>query len=201
VEVILRNVSTLQNHSGGTFAGDQAWEKNMSASFRKGYLGGDFLTPTYRISGEVDLRGDPLLDQLNNHMELYLQLERVFISPLLEPATLTGNFAQGSIRKSSIGLTVLKDLRDGLPRREGQYMGRDHVDRKIFVVACGFEVRGNIRLHPSVNVTNFVRTTPEQFIPLLDASATLSAQREVVFRGGAILLNRNQIEVFCVVEK
>jgi hypothetical protein len=167
-------------------------------AFRKGLIGGEFLTATYRISGEMDPRGETLLDQLNNYQELFLQVERIFVSPLLSPATLAANYPTGHVRKSSLGLIVLSQMRDGLPRREGQYMGRDHVDRQILIVAAGFEVRGAIRLHPSVNVANFIRTTPEQFIPVFDASAMLTAKQDIVFKGGAILLNRNQVEVFCV---
>jgi hypothetical protein len=164
--------------------------------FRKGYVGGEFLTSTYRISGEVELRSDLLLDQLNQHMELFLQIERLFISPLRDPATLTGNYAVGHIRKSSLGLVVLNQMKDGLPRREGQYMGRDHVDRQVVILAAGFEVQGFIRLHPSVNVANFIRTTPENFVPVFEATAIYTKQREIVFKGGAILLNRNLFEVF-----
>ena len=170
------------------------------ATVRKGYLAGEFLTRTYRVSGEVELRGIPLLDQLNDHNALFLTLDRMFISPLLDPATLTGNFTTGEIRKDRTGLIVVSQPRDGLPHREGRYAGRDHIDRTVLVVAAGFEITGIVRLHPTVNVANFVRTTPEHFIPLFDAEAIYATRREIVFKGGAILLNRNQIEVFAVNE-
>ncbi len=170
------------------------------ATVRKGFVAGEFLTRTYRVSGEVALRGEPLLDQLNDHNALFVTLERMFISPLLDPATLTGNFATGEIRKDTTGLVVLNQMRDGLPHREGRYVGRDHIDRTVLVVAAGFEIAGVIRLHPTVNVTHFVRTTPEQFIPIFEAKATYATRREIVFQGAAILLNRNQIEVFAVNE-
>lgn len=171
---------------------------NTQATVRKGYVAADFLTRTYRISGEVDLRGEPLLDKMNAHMELFVALERMYISPLLDPAVLTGHYEIGNVRKDSTGLVMLKQLEDGLPRRQGQYMGRDHVDRDLLIVVAGFEVRGVLRLHPSVDLANFVRTTPEHFIPIFNADATLTADRSVVFKGGAILVNRNHIEVFCV---
>ncbi|HEX3054171.1 MAG TPA: hypothetical protein VHP83_26185 [Aggregatilineaceae bacterium] len=171
------------------------------ASFRKGFVAGEFLTDTYRISGEVELRGTPILDQLNDHMELFLPLENLFISPLLDPAVLTGNYRQGNVRKSNLGLVVLNQMRDGLPYREGQYMGRDNVNRYILIVAAGFEIQGALRLHPSVNVANFVRTTPEQFIPVFEGTALLTARRDVQFKGGSVLVNRNLIEVFCTLDK
>jgi len=170
------------------------------ASIRKGFVSGEFLTRTYRISGEVSLQTGPLLDQLNDINALFITLERMFISPLLDPATLTGNYEEGEVRKDILGIVVLNQLRDGLPMREGRYIGRDHVDRKVLIVVAGFEVRGALRLHPSVNVPNFVRTTPEDFIPLFNASATLTARRDIVFEGGAILVNRTEIEVFCMTE-
>ncbi len=161
----------------------------QQASFRKGFIAGEFLTRTYRISGEYAITGGLLLDYLNDYQSLFVGLERIFISPLLDPAVLTGNYRLGNVRKNSVGLVVLTQLRDGLPRREGQYMGRDHIDRQVLIVAAGFEIKGAIRLHPSVNVTDFIRQTPEQFIPVFEGSATLTARREVVFQGGAILLN------------
>ena len=172
----------------------------QQAKVRTGFVAGDFMTSTYRISGEVALRGDPLLDQLNNLNTLFLTLERVFVSPLLDPAVLTGNYPNAEVRKDNVGIVILNLSRDGLPYREGRYVGRDHVRRELLVVTAGFEVRGALPLHPSVNVPNFVRTTPEDFIPLFDATAILTANRQIFFEGGAILLNRRQIEVFTVLE-
>jgi hypothetical protein len=171
----------------------------QQAKVRTGYVAGDFMTRTYRISGEVALRGEPLLDQINDMNTQFITLERVFVSPLLDPAVLTGNYASAEIRKDNVGIVVLNQMRDGLPYREGRYIGRDHVDRQLLIVAAGFEIRGNLRLHPTVNVQNFVRTTPEDFILLFNSTAALTARREIVFQGGAILLNRRQIEVFALV--
>lgn len=170
------------------------------ATIRKGFVGGEFLTRTYRISGEAELRGVPLLDQLNDLNTQFLTLERMYVSPLLDPAVLTGNFPAGEIRKENIGIVALSQFKDGLPQREGRYMGRENVDKPLLIVASGFEVSGVIRLHPSVNLANFVRTTPELFIPVFNATATLAARRDIVFRGGAVLVNRSRIEVFCITE-
>ncbi len=168
---------------------------------RPGFVSGDFLTASYRISGDVKLHGEPLLDQLNDHMALFIALKRMFVSPLLDPTVLTGNFEEGHVRKSNLGLVVLKTAKAGLPHREGRYVGRDHVDHEMLIVAAGFELRGVLRLHPTVDVPKFVRTTPEHFIPLFDATATMTVDRDVMFEGAAILLNRNQIEVFSVLGK
>lgn len=171
------------------------------ATIRKGYVAGEFLTRTWRVSGEVEVQGQPLLDQLNDHLAQFLQVERMFISPLSDPAQLAGNYTSGNIRKDNLAVVALKQLQAGLPHREGQYMGRDHVDRPVAIVVYGIEVRGVIRLHPSVNVSHFIRTTPEHFIPVFNATARLVAQPEIVFTGGAILLNRGQMEWFCLLEE
>jgi hypothetical protein len=172
----------------------------QQAKVRTGFVAADFMTRTYRISGELVLHGEPLLDQLNNLNTLFLTLERVYVSPLLDPAVLTGNYSFAEVRKDRVGIVVLNQARDGLPYREGRYVGRDHVQRQLLVVAAGFEIRGALPLHPSVNVPNFVRTTPEDFIPLFDATAILTARRQIFFEGGAILLNRREIEVFAVLD-
>jgi hypothetical protein len=166
------------------------------ATIRTGYVAGEFLTRTYRISGEVELGGTPLLDQLNDHQAFFIALHRMFISPLLDPARLVGNFLLGNVRKDNIGLAVLTQARDGLPHREGQYVGRDYARRDVLMVVAGFEVQGVLTLHPTVNLHHFIRTTPEHFVPLFDATATVASRGEIVFQGGAILVNRNWIEVF-----
>ena len=79
----------------------------QQAKVRTGFVAGDFMTSTYRISGEVALRGDPLLDQLNNLNTLFLTLERVFVSPLLDPAVLTGNYPNAEVRKDNVGIVIL----------------------------------------------------------------------------------------------
>lgn len=168
----------------------------MTGTLRQQIVSGDFLTRTYRASGDVSVVGDPLLDQLNDELAHFLHIERVFISPLLDPAALTGNFRAAEVRKDRLGLVVLARREDGLPYRQGRYVGRDHAERQILAVVAGFEVRGAIWLHPSVNVTELIRTTPERFIPVFNATATFATQRDIVFNGGAILLNRGMIEVF-----
>lgn len=175
-------------------------QASQQASIREGYVAGEFLTRTFRISGEVPIRGEPLLDNLNDHNALFVTLERMYISPLLDPATLTGNFDSGEVRKDRLGIVVLTRARDGMPSRQGRYSGRDFVDHPVLLVAAGFEVRGVLRLHQSVNVPHFVRTTPEHFVPIFDAQATLATQREIVFEGGAILVNRARLEVFAMLD-
>jgi hypothetical protein len=171
--------------------------QQQHAMIRKGYVAADFMTRTYRISGEVELR-EPLIDQLNDLNAQFLTLERMFVSPLLDPATLTGHYEVGEIRKDRIGIVLLNDKKAGLPFREGKYIGRDNKDFPVVFVAAGFEVTGMLRQHPSVNIINFVRTTPEDFILLFDATATLAAHRQHVFSAPALLLSRPQIEVFAM---
>jgi hypothetical protein len=163
------------------------------------YLAGEFITRMFRISGEADVQSDPLLDLLNDHLALFIQLERMFISPLHHPAVLVGNYEVGNVRKDRLVMAVLKRESDGLPYRRAQYEGRDHVDRKLVIVTAGFELQGLIRLHPSVNVSHFIRTTSEQFIPLFQAQASLVLDSSTLFKGEAILVNRAQIEAFSYV--
>lgn len=170
----------------------------QSGGLRTAHVSGEFLTRTFRISGEASIRSEPLLDNLNDHNALFITLERMFISPLLDPAVLTGNFKTGEVRKDRLGIVVLSRERDGMPARQGRYAGRDYADNQVLLVAAGFEIRGVLRLHSSVNVANFVRTTTEQFIPIFDAKATLTTRRDVVYQGGAILVNRARLEVFAM---
>jgi len=174
--------------------------QQTQASFRKGFVAGEFLTQTYRFTGEVALRGEPLLDQLNNRSTLFVTLERMFVSPLQDPAAVLSSYPSGELRKERISLVALTQARDGLPRLEGRYTAQELVQRQVLAIAAGFEITGTLRLHPTVIPAQHLRTTPELFIPLFDARAVWSQRRECVFKGGAILVNRGQVEVFAVLE-
>ncbi|HML24490.1 MAG TPA: hypothetical protein PKD09_22755 [Aggregatilinea sp.] len=171
-------------------------EAQQFSGARAGYVAAEFLTRSYRINAEVNTRGAKLLDELNDHMAQFVQIERAYVSPLYDPATLTGSYDLGQIRKDSLALVVLKQMRDGLPHREGQYMGRDHIERAVQIMAGGFEVQGVIRLHPTVDLSSFLRTTPEAFVPVFDATATAAGRKEVIFGGAVILVNRTRLELF-----
>jgi hypothetical protein len=70
---------------------------DMQVSSRQEDVAGDLLTPTCRVTGEVALRGKPLLDELNDQNALFTTLERMFVSALLDPATLIGSYASPSL--------------------------------------------------------------------------------------------------------
>lgn len=171
------------------------------SSFHKNTISAEFLTQVYRISGDVNIGTEPVLDQLNDHLALFIEVEHMFLSRLNDPAQLTESSSTGQVRKDNTLIVVLNKLEHGLPRRQGQYSGRDHRDRPLLVITNSFEVRGSLRLHPSVKFDDFLRTTPEQFVPLFNARATYVANPDVVFEGGALLVNRAQFEAFSLLDR
>jgi len=122
----------------------------MTSPLRQQAVNAEFLTRSYRISGEVSVRSDPLLDQLNDHLALFVHVERVFVSPLLDPATLTGNFRSVEVRKDTLGLVVLSARKNGLPHRQVATSARP-IERP-FVRSPPIRGGGVMSLHPSVNV-------------------------------------------------
>jgi hypothetical protein len=62
----------------------------------------------------------------------------------------------------------------------------------------GFEIRGGIRIELAVDVERLFIYGSERFVAVFDATATATTNPSVQFTGGAILVNRSQIGIFCM---
>ena len=168
-------------------------------TFRKGYMAADFLTDSYRISGEVDIAANALTDVLNDHLKTYIKLENVYISPIQNPADIKGHFEHGQLRKNNITMVILHREEDGLPKHQtyGSYIGQ--VVHDVFLTVPGFEVEGLLVASPRLNLERILVYEAQSFIPISEAVATVSLAPDIRFRGGMILVNRDHVGIFCMV--
>ncbi len=166
---------------------------------RKGYVSADFLSGTYRISGDVNLRGMTLVDGLNEKMSTFVRAENVYVSPIDDPAVFTAQYNLGQLRKENIGMVVLTREEDGVARH-GLYnsMPTQPVLFNLFATLPGFEVRGGLRLTSMVDIENMLMQSIDRFITIYKATATVTNHPEIQFSGGAIVLNLELATLFCI---
>jgi len=168
-------------------------------SSRKGYIAAEFLNSTHRISGEVNLRNQPLVDTLNDTISTFVTGENIYISPIEEPATFIAQYPTGKLRKETISMVVVPREEDGLARHTIYHNATTQpITYNIFAVLPGFEVHGGVRLTAMLDVDNMLMQSIDRFITIYRATATVVNRPEVQFSGGAILLNRQQVTLFCI---
>jgi hypothetical protein len=166
---------------------------------RKGYLAAEFLTDSYRISGEVNLRGQPLVDTLNDKMNSFIKLENVYVSPVSDPTIFTAQYPIGNLRKDTIQTVLLAREEDGAARHTiYATKGDAPILFTLFTVLGGYEVRGGLKQSSPIDVDNMLMQSIDSFITIYRASIKLTAYPEIQFTGGSVLINRNYANLFCV---
>lgn len=171
-----------------------------SQMFRRGFVTADFLAHNYRISGEVNVRARPLADSLNDATTDFIEIENVYVSPIQNPADIKASYGTGSLFKNSISMVVLVREEDGLSKATtyGSYLG--HTLRSSFVTVPGFEVRGLLEMAPKTDIRAYMATYADRFLPITEATATVSLNPAIRFEGGMILVNKNTVGIFCLSE-
>ncbi len=166
---------------------------------RKGFVSADFLTESYRISGEVALKNQPLVDMLNDKLTGFIRGENVYVSPVHDPATFTAQGGVGNLRKDRIGLVVLAREEDGQSRHSlYQTQTSQPTTFSLFATMPGFEVRGALRQTSLIDIENMLMQSVDRFITIFRATAKVTSNPELQFTGGAILLNRELATLFFV---
>jgi hypothetical protein len=168
------------------------------ASFRRGFVTADFLTNEYRISGEVSVRLRPLADSINDATTDYLEIENVYVSPIQQPADIKANYQYGSLSKENVVMVILARLEDGLSRSSsyGDYVG--HIVHDVFLTVPSFEVRGSLATRGKIGLRDYMAMQAGRFIPVAEATATVSLAPNIRFQGGMILVNRSHIGIICM---
>jgi hypothetical protein len=170
----------------------------MQERLSSSWLVGDFFTYRHRLSGRVDVRYNKLAAQLNDPTSAFLALEDAYVSNVERPADIVASYTTSILRKQNITAVVLANQEDGLLREQtyGSYFGT--YMRRLFITVPSFEIMGYIRLSGKLDLRTVLTSGTDAFIPVLDGEMRSSIRPEVFFTGGAILVNKDQIGVFCV---
>jgi len=164
---------------------------------RKNVLSAEFLSPLYRISGEVTIREQPLADLLNDKMSNFIQAEKVYVSPIGDPTVFRAQHGDGMLRKDQISLVILQREEDGYARHTlYRNLGNVPIAYMLFAILPGFEVRGGLKISARSEVDNMLLQSVDRFITIYHATVTLTARPEFQFSGNAILLNREHAQLF-----
>ncbi len=173
-------------------------DKVVSLS-RKGYLSADILTENYRISGDIPLKGQPLVDTLNDKLSSFIRVENIYISPVHDPTVFTAQYPVGNVRKDTVTAVILAREEDGIARHSIYQVKPDApILFALFTVTKGFEIRGGLKQTSPTDIDNMLLQSVDSFITVFRATATLTARPEIQFNGGSVIINRTFTNIFCV---
>lgn len=168
-------------------------------SVRKGYVSAEFLSESHRISGDVNLRGQPLIDTLNDINSHYIRLENVYVSPITDPVVFSAQNPVGQVRKEGTSVVVLPREEDGYAKHTiYSNAGTAPIYYSLFVAMPGFEVRGGLRMGALTDIESMLVRSVDKFITIYRATAKLLSHPEIEFYGGSILVNREMATLFAV---
>ena len=168
----------------------------MQERTSSGWLVADFFVHCYRISGRLDVRHKKLADQLGDRTTSFLQLEDIYVSNIERPAHISANYATSILRKDNIIAVVVAEQEDGLPREQTYGSYRGTFLRKVFVTVPYFEIEGDLRLAGRTDLRSLLVSGTSNFVLILDGRVRASAHPDIVFSGGAILVNKDHIGSF-----
>ena len=177
--------------------GYNAMEKQLHTP----WLVADFFTHRYRISGRVNVRHRKLVDQLNDHTTAFLQLEDAYVSNIEHPADITASHTSSILRKNNVTAIVVARHENGLAREHtyGSYFGTYLC--KVFITVPSFEIEGYLRLSGKLDLRTVLTTGTDDFVSILDGQMRSSVRPDVTFTGGAILVNKDHIGAFWIIEE
>jgi hypothetical protein len=173
----------------------------MQERVSSSWLVADFFTYRHRLSGRVDVRYNTLAAQLNDATTSFLVLEDAYVSNVEHPGEIVASYTASVFRKANITGVVVTRQEDGLLRQQsyGSYLGT--YIRKIFITVPSFEITGYLRLSGKMDLRTVLTTGTDAFIPVLDGEMRSSIRPEIFFTGGAILVNKEHVGVFCMEEE
>ncbi len=173
----------------------------MRDKLRTSWLTADFFTHRHRLSGRLDVRHKKLADQLNDMTTSFIELEEAYISNINHPADIIANYTSVILRKPNLTAVLVAQQEDGLRRDQsyGSYLGT--YLRPVFLTTTSLEITGQLRLSGKLDLRTVLTTGTDAFISILDGEMRVALLSDVIFTGGIILVNKDQVGIFCIAEE
>ena len=163
-------------------------------------LAADFFTASYRISGHVAIGKRRLADILSDRLSNFLSLQDIYVSRIHKPGEIAAYYRTGSLIKSQINFVVLPTKADGLSK-DHVYAALSRQIQPVFITVPYFELQGALNIVGKPDLQTLLATGIDQFVPLLNATATTATLPQVQFSGPVILVNKSSIELFCMADE
>ena len=160
----------------------------------------DFFVHSHRISGRLQVRHRKLADQLLDPNTAFLQVEDAYVSNVDRPADITASHASAILRKDCVTAVVVSRQEDGLSSKYSYGSHFGVLLLKAFFIVSSFEIEGDLRLSSKMDLRTVMSSGTDSFLSILDGEMRSAIRPDVSFSGGAILVNKDQIEAYWIEE-
>lgn len=152
----------------------------------------DFFAHGYRVSGAFVGGNRSLSDVVYDLNTDFLLVQDAYLSPITDPAKISGYYAQTTLLKASLDFVLTIDPKDGLRRDQRYTLSTQSFE--ICMTVPFFEIRGKLHLPGRIFEPRvFLSSEAGQFITLLDVTARCTFSPDVSYQGGAALVSRRGI--------
>lgn len=163
-----------------------------------GLLPVDFFTQGYRISGHVSTRAKTVGDTLNDRLSSYVELQDVYIARVDKPGEIIVSYSYAQLLKDNL-LFAIVSAEESFSKagRSVSYFGKQRT--KAWLALATFEIQGFFLMTGrSADFEAYLAKGVDAYIPIQDGVAQLSGHPDISFSGEAFLVNRLQIDLFCL---
>ncbi|RME76881.1 MAG: hypothetical protein D6784_04900 [Chloroflexi bacterium] len=168
------------------------------ASADPGRVTADFFTDSHRLSATVFVYKRRLIDVLSDRLSDYLNLHDVYISRNNNPGEIIATFARGTLVKRDINFVILTSEAQAVSKEK--YYVPNRVTLPVFAAVPFFEITGTFQWLGDLDIKKIMATETQQFLPILNPTATSPFIPDLNFQGPTALVNKTKIQVFCIGE-
>ena len=160
-----------------------------------GRVTADFFTSSYRFSASIVVYKRRLIDVLSDRMTDYLDMADVYVSRINNPGSIVATYEKGSLVKNEITFILLPDEVEGTSK-ERFYTMRDIIP--VFISVPSFEIHGQLQWGTNdLDIKKILSLETQNFLPILEATASNSLLPDVTFHGPMALVNKTKVQVLC----
>lgn len=160
----------------------------------------DMFTDAYRVTGRVLVGVGGIHAELANPNSSFLELQDAYISRIHQPGEIVAHYKVAAFSKDNINFIVLQDRREGIP--VGTQHGRSIYTRGrtigAFLTVPSFEISGEIMHDGKVDPRDILVKSVGHYLLIFSAKASASLYPEISYSGDLILMQKEQIGIFCL---
>lgn len=161
----------------------------------------DIFSDAHRLSCRLPVGPSGLLAHLNDATYSLIEVEDAYFSRLQQPGKIVAHFESAHIAKAQATLVVVARREDlgshGQPRAGYSRV----VPVPVLVTTPQFEVTGQIEVIHKYDAAELLVGGTGRFVMVFNASAIGTSFPETSFSGGAILVNKAQVEMIAPITR
>ncbi|MCC7362484.1 MAG: hypothetical protein IT317_23590 [Anaerolineales bacterium] len=155
----------------------------------------DLFSEAHRFSGRISVGPSGLLAQLNDANSSLMEIEDVYFSRLDQPAKIVAHFETAHLTKAQAALIVLARREDLGSHGQVRAGYSRVVSVPVQITTPQFEVQGQIEVIHKYDAAEVLIGGTGRFVMVFNAAAIATAYPETTVAGGAILVNKAQVEL------